>query len=145
MRFRVSSEQNEFLFVLEVDDMKQGDECKTSFRSEPTWWLSGLHSDLEQYKTALLDAGCDLSPLNYIKQWKAFTKMAATPANYGNSGVKPMGLFSRVMNSGSQLVMEGVKNLVLKQHVSKVPSDVVLLLLFCRLTTTTTTTTTKRR
>ncbi|XP_077586863.1 sec1 family domain-containing protein 1 [Stigmatopora nigra] len=73
-------------------------------------------SDLEQYKTALLDAGCDLSPLSYIKQWKAFTKMAATPANYGNSGVKPMGLFSRVMNSGSQLVMEGVKNLVLKQH-----------------------------
>ncbi|XP_077421344.1 sec1 family domain-containing protein 1 [Vanacampus margaritifer] len=73
-------------------------------------------SDLEQYQTALRDAGCDLSPLNYIKQWKAFTKMAATPANYGNSGVKPMGLFSRVMNSGSQLVMEGVKNLVLKQH-----------------------------
>uniref|UniRef100_A0AAX7VVX1 Sec1 family domain-containing protein 1 n=1 Tax=Astatotilapia calliptera TaxID=8154 RepID=A0AAX7VVX1_ASTCA len=73
-------------------------------------------SDLEQYKKALLDAVCDLSPLNYIKQWKAFTKMAATPANYGNSGVKPMGLFSRVMNTGSQFVMEGVKNLVLKQH-----------------------------
>uniref|UniRef100_A0A4W6DHP4 Sec1 family domain-containing protein 1 n=1 Tax=Lates calcarifer TaxID=8187 RepID=A0A4W6DHP4_LATCA len=47
---------------------------------------------------------------------RAFTKMAATPANYGNSGVKPMGLFSRVMNTGSQFVMEGVKNLVLKQH-----------------------------
>ena len=29
-----------------------------------------FQSDLEQYKTALLDAGCDLSPLNYIKQWK---------------------------------------------------------------------------
>lgn len=27
-------------------------------------------------------------------------------------------LFSRVMNTGSQFVMEGVKNLVLKQHVS---------------------------
>ncbi|KAI4798187.1 hypothetical protein KUCAC02_022229, partial [Chaenocephalus aceratus] len=73
-------------------------------------------SDLEQYKTALLDAGCDSHLFNYIKQWRTFTKMAATPANYGNSGVKPMGLFSRVMNSGSQLVMEGVKNLVLKQH-----------------------------
>ncbi|XP_050989819.1 sec1 family domain-containing protein 1 [Labeo rohita] len=73
-------------------------------------------ADLEQYKKALVDAGCDLSPLNYIKQWKAFTKMAATPANYGSSGVKPMGLFSRVMNTGSQFVMEGVKNLVLKQH-----------------------------
>ncbi|KAM9355045.1 sec1 family domain-containing protein 1 [Pholidichthys leucotaenia] len=70
-------------------------------------------SDFDQYKKALLDAGCDLSPLNYIKQWKAFTKMAA---NYGNSGVKPMGLFSRVMNTGSQFVMEGVKNLVVKQH-----------------------------
>ncbi|TRY84989.1 hypothetical protein DNTS_028862 [Danionella cerebrum] len=73
-------------------------------------------SDLEQYKKAMVDAGCDLSPLNYIKQWKAFTKMAATPASYGASGVKPMGLFSRVMNTGSQFVMEGVKNLVLKQH-----------------------------
>uniref|UniRef100_A0A671MPX7 Sec1 family domain-containing protein 1 n=1 Tax=Sinocyclocheilus anshuiensis TaxID=1608454 RepID=A0A671MPX7_9TELE len=73
-------------------------------------------ADLEQYKKAMVDAGCDLSSLNYIKQWKAFTKMAATPANYGSSGVKPMGLFSRVMNTGSQFVMEGVKNLVLKQH-----------------------------
>ncbi|CAL9686669.1 unnamed protein product [Knipowitschia caucasica] len=72
-------------------------------------------SDVEQYKKALLDAGCDLSPLHYIKQWKAFTKMAA-PTNYGNSSVKPMGLFSRVMNTGSQFVMEGVKNLVVKQH-----------------------------
>uniref|UniRef100_A0A7N8WXC4 Sec1 family domain-containing protein 1 n=1 Tax=Mastacembelus armatus TaxID=205130 RepID=A0A7N8WXC4_9TELE len=77
-------------------------------------------SDLEQYKKALVDASCDLSPLTYIKQWKAFTKMAATPANYGNSGVKPMGLFSRVMNTGSQFVMEGVKHLVLKQHVTEV-------------------------
>uniref|UniRef100_A0A8C5CYW3 Sec1 family domain-containing protein 1 n=1 Tax=Gadus morhua TaxID=8049 RepID=A0A8C5CYW3_GADMO len=81
-------------------------------------------SDLEQYKKALLDAGCDLSPLNYIKQWKAFTKMAATPASYGSGGVKPMGLFSRVMNSGSQFVMEGVKNLVIKQHITNVFSSV---------------------
>ncbi|MEQ2225416.1 Sec1 domain containing protein 1 [Ilyodon furcidens] len=51
-------------------------------------------SDLEQYRKALLDTGCDLSPLNYIKQWKAFTKMASTPANYSNSGVKPLGLVS---------------------------------------------------
>uniref|UniRef100_A0AAQ5YA69 Sec1 family domain-containing protein 1 n=1 Tax=Amphiprion ocellaris TaxID=80972 RepID=A0AAQ5YA69_AMPOC len=53
--------------------------------------LAPSESDLEQYKKALTDAGCDLSPLNYIKQWK-------------------------VMNTGSQFVMEGVKNLVLKQH-----------------------------
>uniref|UniRef100_A0A8C3UR84 Sec1 family domain-containing protein 1 n=1 Tax=Catharus ustulatus TaxID=91951 RepID=A0A8C3UR84_CATUS len=51
--------------------------------------------DLEQYKKALMDAGCNLAPLSYIKQWN---------------------LFSRVMNTGSQFVMEGVKNLVLKQQ-----------------------------
>ncbi|KAM6336184.1 sec1 family domain-containing protein 1 isoform 2-T2 [Podargus strigoides] len=72
--------------------------------------------DLEQYKKALLDAGCNLAPLSYIKQWKAFTKMASAPTSYGNTTPKPLGLFSRVMNTGSQFVMEGVKNLVLKQQ-----------------------------
>ncbi|XP_009695785.1 PREDICTED: sec1 family domain-containing protein 1 isoform X1 [Cariama cristata] len=72
--------------------------------------------DLEQYKKALMDAGCNLAPLSYIKQWKAFTKMASAPASYGNATPKPLGLFSRVMNTGSQFVMEGVKNLVLKQQ-----------------------------
>ncbi|KAM4014204.1 sec1 family domain-containing protein 1 [Anomaloglossus baeobatrachus] len=72
--------------------------------------------DLDQYKKALEDAGCCLAPLNYIKQWKAFAKMAATPANYGIGATKSKGLLSRVMNTGSQFVMEGVKNLVLKQQ-----------------------------
>nr|XP_009668263.1 PREDICTED: sec1 family domain-containing protein 1 [Struthio camelus australis] len=72
--------------------------------------------DLEQYKKALMDAGCNLAPLSYVKQWKAFTKMASAPTSYGNTTPKPLGLFSRVMNTGSQFVMEGVKNLVLKQQ-----------------------------
>ncbi|EPQ16920.1 Cochlin [Myotis brandtii] len=42
--------------------------------------------------------------------------MASAPASYGNTTTKPLGLFSRVMNTGSQFVMEGVKNLVLKQQ-----------------------------
>ncbi|XP_066464671.1 sec1 family domain-containing protein 1 [Eleutherodactylus coqui] len=73
-------------------------------------------TDLDQYKKALEDAGCSLAPLNYIKQWKAFAKMAAAPANYGIGATKSKGLLSRVMNTGSQFVMEGVKNLVLKQQ-----------------------------
>uniref|UniRef100_A0A8C3BGE4 Sec1 family domain containing 1 n=1 Tax=Cairina moschata TaxID=8855 RepID=A0A8C3BGE4_CAIMO len=48
--------------------------------------------DLEQYKKALTDAGLT-SFFSYV-----------------------IGLFSRVMNTGSQFVMEGVKNLVLKQQ-----------------------------
>ncbi|XP_063102499.1 sec1 family domain-containing protein 1 isoform X2 [Cavia porcellus] len=73
-------------------------------------------ADLEQYKKALTDAGCNLNPLQYIKQWKAFAKMASAPTSYGSTTTKPMGLLSRVMNTGSQFVMEGVKNLVLKQQ-----------------------------
>ncbi|XP_014374781.1 sec1 family domain-containing protein 1 isoform X2 [Alligator sinensis] len=78
--------------------------------------LEHIKIDLEQYKKALTDAGCNLAPLNYIKQWKAYTKMASAPTSYGNTTAKPLGLFSRVMNTGSQFVMEGVKNLVLKQQ-----------------------------
>ena len=29
-----------------------------------------FQADLEQYKKALTDAGCNLNPLQYIKQWK---------------------------------------------------------------------------
>ncbi|KAM8920694.1 sec1 family domain-containing protein 1 [Pelodytes ibericus] len=73
-------------------------------------------TDLEQYKKALEDATCNLAPLNYVKQWKAFAKMASAPASYGIGTTKSKGLLSRVMNTGSQFVMEGVKNLVLKQQ-----------------------------
>ncbi|EPY76145.1 hypothetical protein CB1_001484001 [Camelus ferus] len=47
---------------------------------------------------------------------RAFAKMASAPTSYGSTTTKPMGLLSRVMNTGSQFVMEGVKNLVLKQQ-----------------------------
>ncbi|XP_044127858.1 sec1 family domain-containing protein 1 isoform X2 [Bufo gargarizans] len=84
------------------------------------YYITSAHppseTDLDQYKNALEDAGCSLTPLNYIKQWKAFTKMAAAPTNYGIGATKSKGLLSRVMNTGSQFVMEGVKNFVLKQQ-----------------------------
>ncbi|XP_040267116.1 sec1 family domain-containing protein 1 isoform X1 [Bufo bufo] len=84
------------------------------------YYITSAHppseTDLDQYKNALEDAGCSLTPLNYIKQWKAFTKMAAAPTSYGIGATKSKGLLSRVMNTGSQFVMEGVKNFVLKQQ-----------------------------
>uniref|UniRef100_A0A8C9WTC3 Sec1 family domain containing 1 n=1 Tax=Scleropages formosus TaxID=113540 RepID=A0A8C9WTC3_SCLFO len=67
--------------------------------------------DLEQYKKALMDAGCDLSPLNYIKQWNTCVKCLFNVLFFSCGS-----LFSMVMNTGSHFVMEGVKNLVLKQH-----------------------------
>uniref|UniRef100_A0A8K9WNF3 Sec1 family domain-containing protein 1 n=1 Tax=Oncorhynchus mykiss TaxID=8022 RepID=A0A8K9WNF3_ONCMY len=73
-------------------------------------------TDLDQYKKALLETGCDLSSLNYIKQWKAFTKIAATPSNYGNSGTCM--IISHAAARWSQSVV--INYLVRKNRVFKV-------------------------
>ncbi|XP_078593505.1 sec1 family domain-containing protein 1-like [Branchiostoma floridae x Branchiostoma japonicum] len=73
-------------------------------------------ADVDQYAVALQAANCDLAPLHYIKRWKAFTKMTAAPSQYGGGGTKTISMFSRLMNTGSEFVMEGVKNLVVKKH-----------------------------
>ena len=44
--------------------------------------------------------------------------MAAAPSQYGGGGTKTVGMFSKLMSHGSQFVMEGVKNFVVKKHVS---------------------------
>lgn len=39
-------------------------------------------SDLKRYEAALEEAGCDLSPLAYLKRWKSYAKMIAAPNQY---------------------------------------------------------------
>lgn len=73
-------------------------------------------AEFDRYAATLQNAGCDLSPLNYIKRWKAYTKMAATQNQYVGAGTKTVSMFSKLMSQGSSFVMEGVKNLVLKKH-----------------------------
>lgn len=72
----------------------------------------------KKYETALAEAGCDMRPLAYIKRWKTFSKMPSlsTSISYGQ-GTKTESMFSKLMSQGSQFVMEGVKNLVVKKHV----------------------------
>ncbi|XP_072385254.1 protein sly1 homolog [Diabrotica undecimpunctata] len=73
--------------------------------------------DLQKYENALTDAGCDLSPLLYIKRWKSYTKMASGIGNqYEGAGTKTVNMFSKLVSQGSNFVMEGVKNLVIKRH-----------------------------
>ena len=43
--------------------------------------------------------------------------MAPTAA-YGGGGTKTVSMFSKLMSTASQFAMEGVKNLVVKRHVS---------------------------
>ncbi|CAE1330622.1 SCFD1 [Acanthosepion pharaonis] len=57
--------------------------------------LEHIKSEEKEYCDALKAANCDITPVRYINRWK---------------------MFSKLMNQGSQFVMEGVKNLVVKKH-----------------------------
>ncbi|XP_060530327.1 protein sly1 homolog isoform X2 [Cylas formicarius] len=73
--------------------------------------------DLKKFEGALKEAGCNLSALNYMKRWKSFTRMASTSLNqYEGAGTKTVNMFSKLVSQGSNFVMEGVKNLVVKKH-----------------------------
>jgi hypothetical protein len=71
---------------------------------------------IDQYRDALVAVNCDVSALQYIRRWKAYTKMTAAPSQYGGGGTKTVNMFSKLMSQGSQFFMEGVKNLVIKRH-----------------------------
>ncbi|XP_074640087.1 sec1 family domain-containing protein 1-like [Tubulanus polymorphus] len=73
-------------------------------------------SEIKEYGSALESVGCDLAPLQYIRRWRTYAKISSAPAQYGGGGIKTMGMFSKLMSQGSQFVMEGVKNLVVKKH-----------------------------
>nr|CAI5845742.1 unnamed protein product [Callosobruchus analis] len=76
-------------------------------------------ADLRKYEEALLRNGCDLTPIAYIKRWKSFIKMASGGSSlnqYEGAGTKTVSMFSKLVSQGSNFVMEGVKNLVIKRH-----------------------------
>ncbi|XP_078741851.1 sec1 family domain-containing protein 1-like, partial [Lampetra fluviatilis] len=75
-------------------------------------------ADLDEFSVALVHSGCDLTPLTYIRRWRSFSRMTSTATStaYTGSGTSTISMFSRLVNTGSQFVMEGVKNLVLKKH-----------------------------
>ncbi|XP_066145777.1 protein sly1 homolog isoform X2 [Euwallacea fornicatus] len=75
-------------------------------------------SDLKKFEAALAEVGCDLNPLAYIKRWKSFTRMASggTVNQYEGAGTRTVSMFSKLVSQGSNFVMEGVKNLVVKRH-----------------------------
>lgn len=50
---------------------------------------------------------------------RSFTKLTAGPNQYEGAGTKTVNMFSKLVSQGSNFVMEGVKNLVVKRHVCK--------------------------
>ena len=85
--------------------------------------------ELKEYEILLESAGCDLKAVRYLKRWKDFSQMQTqTQQAYAGSGTRTVGMFSKLMSQGSQFVMEGVKNLVVKKH--KLPATRVSQLSF---------------
>ncbi|XP_022669028.1 sec1 family domain-containing protein 1-like isoform X1 [Varroa destructor] len=73
--------------------------------------------EFKEYEALLEKAGCDLKAVKYLKRWKDFSQMQVQAQQaYAGSGTKTVGMFSKLMSQGSQFVMEGVKNLVVKKH-----------------------------
>lgn len=76
--------------------------------------------DTERYIDVLEKLGCSRTAFDYIKRWKTFsrTNVATLQSSLESSNgiLKTAGMFTKLMTQGSQFVMEGVKNLVLKEH-----------------------------
>ncbi|CAL1268751.1 unnamed protein product [Larinioides sclopetarius] len=77
---------------------------------------SMTEAEVDQYVTALKDAGCDVESVQYMRRWKTYSKLSSHTASQYSGGTKTVSMFSKLMSHGSQFVMEGVKNLVVKKH-----------------------------
>ncbi|KAB7498320.1 Sec1 family domain-containing protein 1 [Armadillidium nasatum] len=73
-------------------------------------------TELKDYTDALKEAGVNLEAFTYIKRWKSLLKMTAAPSEYTGGVAKTVSMFSKLMNQGSSIVVEGVKNFVLKEN-----------------------------
>ncbi|XP_015906128.1 sec1 family domain-containing protein 1 [Parasteatoda tepidariorum] len=73
-------------------------------------------AEVDQYITALKDAGCEVETVQYMRRWKTYSKLSSNSTSQYSGGTKTVSMFSKLMSHGSQFVMEGVKNLVVKKH-----------------------------
>jgi len=74
-------------------------------------------TDEEAMIQALTEAGAETDPVAYIQQWKNIMKLSSKAGpDYGGGVAKTVSMFSALLNQGSALVVEGVKNFVLKEN-----------------------------
>lgn len=57
-------------------------------------------------------------------------RSTAIPNQYEGGGTKTVSMFSKLVSQGSSFVMEGVKNLVVKRHVSQCWSPQALMSIY---------------
>ncbi|BFZ16058.1 hypothetical protein BsWGS_19097 [Bradybaena similaris] len=73
-------------------------------------------AEIDQYCVALQAANCDISAVQYVRRWKSYAKLQAPASQYTGGSISSTSMFSGLLSKGSQFVMEGVKNLVVKGH-----------------------------
>lgn len=81
-------------------------------------------AEYQAYASELATAGCNLAALDYIRANKNFWTGASAASSTNTDsvfhslggGTKTINMFSQLMSQGSQFVMEGVKNLVVKKQ-----------------------------
>ncbi|VDN55127.1 unnamed protein product [Dracunculus medinensis] len=73
-------------------------------------------ADIQEQLKYLKEIGIDDSAVKFIKQLKSVSSMNRITGDYSGAGTKTDSMFSNLLNRGSQLFMEGVKNLVPKKH-----------------------------
>ncbi|XP_065064402.1 sec1 family domain-containing protein 1-like [Rhopilema esculentum] len=104
--------------VMEIIQDPEAGTCDDKLRLFIIYYISSptlSNDEFQQYMTALTQAGCDedrLAAVEYIRKWKAFAKVASGPIQTGSGQSTYSAMFSRIMSTGSQFVMEGVKSLV---------------------------------
>lgn len=77
-------------------------------------------AEYRKLENILQEIGCDLTAMPYVQRWKSIMTRSSNlnTTQYEGGGTKTVTMFSKLLNQGSSFVMEGVKNLVVKRHVS---------------------------
>ncbi|CAF0707532.1 unnamed protein product [Brachionus calyciflorus] len=73
-------------------------------------------AELDQYLIQLKEANCDIDSLKYIKRYKTLSKRNYSNQYNDNTASGTVNTFSNLISKSSKFVMEGVKNLIVKQH-----------------------------
>ncbi|VDM38214.1 unnamed protein product [Toxocara canis] len=73
-------------------------------------------AELQEQIAYLREAGVDESAVKFVRQLRSVSNMNRVTSEHSGGGTKTDSMFTNLLNRGSYLFMEGVKNLVPKKH-----------------------------
>uniref|UniRef100_A0A9J2PYL9 Sec1 family domain-containing protein 1 n=1 Tax=Ascaris lumbricoides TaxID=6252 RepID=A0A9J2PYL9_ASCLU len=73
-------------------------------------------AEFDEQVAYLREVGIDESAVKFVKQLRSVSNMSRVTSEHSGGGTKTDSMFANLLNRGSYLFMEGVKNLVPKKH-----------------------------